>query len=220
MFPYRERRGNGSKALLQTAASDVEAADPLGTSDYLLIQGLRISIHRQAPEPGSPSSRHHGRQGAQQPPEEEEAEEEVFASHGVLEEVYAVQHDSLEGHTRLAPEAAVSPDSRPRGPLLPDGVVGALEPRDERDERAARVGLPPVDPMRSMLQQASDRVRFPPLCSLRPFIPPSLSLPLCPSLSLPDKTRFSLFLSTSVTAFSLSLSLSLSLFLSLPSPCL
>lgn len=93
-------------------------------------------------------------------------EEILLASHGELSETFAQQSDALEAHTRLqlypqeqgSPVMAVHKGREQGDPGVGvDGNGGAL---DARDRRAERVGLPAVDPVRSLTQQASDMVRF------------------------------------------------------------
>lgn len=118
--------------------------------------------------------------------------EEVLAAHGELHEVFAIQSDAAEA-ARTAPQqqprpllpessAAMDGGGGLDAPFHGHGGVGPLRGFDggvnlfgagaagnaaevsQRDVRAQRVGLPPVDPQLSMTQQAADAVRCVRLC--------------------------------------------------------
>ncbi len=115
--------------------------------------------------------------GSQPPAGGGDGDKEVFAAHGQLSECYAVQDDASEAFASAAGAREPSDDSgdaawaeaaglRPRPRQAGDAAAaaaalaaaaGALPAK--RAERSERVGLPPVDPVRSLLQQAREMVR-------------------------------------------------------------
>lgn len=81
-------------------------------------------------------------------------EEIVLASYGTpLSDSFAQQHDFLEEHTQIGIHIQNEPPRIHHGNECADGL-------DQRDRKAEKAGLPAVDPIRSIAQQASDLVRY------------------------------------------------------------
>ena len=105
----------------------------------------------------------HGAFGSALTAEDEEGEY-VFASNGTLEETFARQDDGFEKATAsmageealLAPQLRWGMGSSVWGRQGQGNLEGTGDPRDVK---AVRAGLPPVDPVGSLIQQASDLVR-------------------------------------------------------------
>jgi hypothetical protein len=88
-----------------------------------------------------------------------EDEEEVFACHGSIEETFALQSDARE---RQEIVGAVGEPSWLMGVGGDASAASKADPfwssADARDVKAAKAGLPPMDPVESLAQQAADLV--------------------------------------------------------------
>ena len=143
----------GVKAIYTSSSSSIKPLSsspqlPLGHSslnEEFEIRGSSIPIE-------TPTSR----------AQEEECEEEVLASHGSYTETFAIHDSSMNQHISSHHASGLQGKKSRRSQRMQEAkssaIIAALARPGllERDERAEKMGLPPMEPSRNLLNQAVD----------------------------------------------------------------